>query len=469
MDFSSANTGLWSVILQFGIIAAVILFSNLLRRKIPFIRKTLLPTAVLGGFILLILRSTGLLDIDTNFLEMITYHGIAIGFIALSLRIPDTAIDAKADRLTGPKSGALIIATYLFQGIVGLGITLLLSYTVVPGLFRAAGILLPMGYGQGPGQANNVGSMYESLGFAGGRSFGLSIAAAGYLSACIVGIIYLNVLVRKGKIRLQRYEEVSGSMSVDTFQDKNEIPIAESIDRLSMQFALVLVVYLLTYLTIDGITKLVSAYAGGLSKTLEPLLWGFNFIFGSVLAILVRSIFKMLRRQKWMNRQYQNNYLLSRISGLAFDYMIVAGIASIEFSDLLGLWLPFVLMAIAGAIGTYYFLEYLCKRIFPDYFYEGMVSMYGMLTGTISSGILLLREIDPEFKTPAANNLLTGSSFAILIGAPMLILIGLAPNSDFMTFLTLILMVVYLAPLLLFLLRSGKKREAPKDDVPSGK
>ena len=37
-----------------------------------------------------------------------------------------------------------------------------------------------------------------------------------------------------------------------------------------------------------------------------------------------------------MTRQYQNNYLLSRISGLAFDLMIVAGIASIELRELTG-------------------------------------------------------------------------------------------------------------------------------------
>ena len=48
-----------------------------------------------------------------------------------------------------------------------------------------------------------------------------------------------------------------------------------------------------------------------------------------------------------MNRQYQNNYLLSRFSGLAFDVMIVAGIASINIDDLSGYWLPFLLMAVA--------------------------------------------------------------------------------------------------------------------------
>ncbi|HBG02156.1 MAG TPA: sodium:glutamate symporter, partial [Firmicutes bacterium] len=194
-----------------GIIAATILVANVLRRKIPFIRRTLMPTAVLGGFLLLVVRNTNLMEIDATFLEMITYHCIAIGFIALSLRVPSPDKDGSTDSLTAPKSGALIISTYVIQGIMGLIITLGLAYTFIPNLFGAAGILIPMGFGQGPGQANNVGGMYETLGFAGGRSFGLSIAASGYLCACIVGIAYLNWLVRKGKVKMQHYDEVEES------------------------------------------------------------------------------------------------------------------------------------------------------------------------------------------------------------------------------------------------------------------
>lgn len=88
MDFSAANTSLWNVVIQFGIIAAAILLSTLLRRKLPFVRKTMLPTSVLAGFLLLICRSLGLLELDATFLETATYHGIAIGFIAMSLRVP---------------------------------------------------------------------------------------------------------------------------------------------------------------------------------------------------------------------------------------------------------------------------------------------------------------------------------------------------------------------------------------------
>ncbi|MBO7700655.1 MAG: sodium:glutamate symporter, partial [Eubacteriaceae bacterium] len=90
------------------------------------------------------------------------------------------------------------------------------------------------------------------------------------------------------------------------------------------------------------------------------------------------------------------------------------------------------------------------------------ISMYGMMTGTISSGVLLLREIDPNFETPAANNLVIGSSFAILLGAPLLVLVSLAPKSDLMTLVTLGLIIVYYAVLLCIvnLRRAGKKKDS---------
>ncbi|MCL1817195.1 MAG: hypothetical protein FWG43_06315, partial [Clostridiales bacterium] len=298
---------------------------------------------------------------------------------------------------------------------------------------------------------NNIGTTYENLGFTGGRSFGLSLAAAGYLSACVVGVIYLNILWRKGKFSRTTVEEESGSINIETFQDKGEIPIAESIDKFSIQMALVLGVYLLTYFAILGITTLTSGLGEGLSNTVSTLLWGFNFIIGSAIAMLVRTIFKSLRKAKVMTRQYQNNYLLSRISGFAFDLMIIAGVASINFGDLKGLWLLFMLMSIFGALVTLLYLRWICKRVYPNYYYEGLLSMYGMMTGTISSGVLLLREIDPMFKTPAANNLITGSGMAILFGAPMLALIGIAPVSVANTWLVLGLLMVYSALLVLFM------------------
>ena len=458
MDFSAANTSLWNPMVQLGIIAGLILLANVLRRKIPFVQASLMPTAVLAGFILLLLRTTGILPIDTDFLEMITYHMIALGFIAMALRVPEKTTESVP--MIGSKSGALIVSTYLVQATVGLVISIGLAYTVMPDLFKASGILLPMAYGQGPGQANNVGTTYEALGMTGGRSFGLSLAAAGYLCACVVGVIYLFIMNRQGKLKhIKDKDYVSGSVTIDTYQDENEIPISESVDKLSVQMALVLLLYLLTYLLIYGITTLLETISPGLAKTVGTLLWGFNFIIGSMIAAGCRVFLTSLKKIKWMNRQYQNNYLLSRLSGLAFDFMIVAGIASINIDDLSGLWTPFIMMAVTGGIVTWLYLRFMCKKLYPEYFYEGFLSMFGMLTGTISSGVLLLREIDPELKTPASNNLVIGSSFGIIFGIPMLLVISFAAKSDVTVFLALGFVLLYLALLLLFIFKAGNRKK----------
>lgn len=460
MDFSAANTELWNPVIQIGMIALLILLANVLRRKITFVQKSLLPTAVIAGFVMLLLRQLDIFPIDTQFLEMLTYHALAIGFIAMSLRMPSNEVESEP--MIASKSGALIVSTYLVQAAVGLIISITFAYTIMPDFFKAGGILLPMAYGQGPGQANNVGSTYEALGMDGGRTFGLSLAATGYLCACIVGVILLNILVKAKRFRKGTHDEISGSVTIDTFQDKNEIPISESVDKLSIQVALVVGLYLVTYLVTWGITSLIGMASENLALTVSSLLWGFNFIIGSLLAMGCRTLFKGLHSMKLMKRQYQNNYLLSRISGLAFDVMIVAGIAGINIEDLSGYWLPFLLMAILGGIVTAFHLYFMSKKLYPGYHYEGFLSMFGMLTGTISSGVLLLREIDPQMKTPAANNLVLGSSFGILFAAPVLLLVSLAVQSDMMVFVTLALVFIYFALLMLFIFKAGNKKKRNK-------
>ena len=450
MDYSAANLDLWNGLGQFGLISGAILIAYLMYQRLSFFRKTMMPIAVAGGFMLLAARYLGL-RLDDSLLEAIVYHALALGFIASAFRV--TVKDKKGGGATGIKSGAMIVSTYLLQGIVGLVITLGLSYTLMPGLFRAAGILLPMGFGQGPGQANNVGTMLESAGFQGGRSFGLSIAAMGYLVACSVGVVMLNVLRRKKAIQAPPaavqpaagQEGLSGAMPV-------------SLDALSLQAAGVSVIYLATYWVTRGLTSGILAVAPGASGTVTPLIWGFNFIIGSALAMLFRGMMNKFGRPATPEVIRHKNEILNRISGVCFDYMVVAGIASIRLEDIRGLWAPFLIMTAVGGVVTWLYLSMVCKRVYPDYYSQGLIAMFGMLTGTISSGVLLLREIDPDLSTPAANQLLVGSGFAIILGAPMLVLISVAARSDTLTWISLSIMVVYFAAMVAVILAKGKKK-----------
>ncbi len=458
MEITAQNMELWGGVVQFGILSILLLGANILRTKIKAVRSLLMPTAVLAGFLLLLLRSTGLLSIDIAFLEIITYHGIAIGFIAMSLRVKQNNDFQSEEKFLPLKNGAVLVSAYLVQALIGLVISIILSLTFMPNLFRASGILLPMAYGQGPGQANNIGATYESFGFVGGRSFGLALAAVGFLCACIVGVCYLNILKKKNKASFELFKHEETEISADIFHTKEEIPIAESVDKFSVQMGLVLSLYAFTYLVMYLITTNIDTYAPSLSSLVNPLLLGWNFMVGAAFASITKFIFIKLRKKNIMKHQYQNNYLLNRISGYAFDLMIIAGIGSIDIGKLAGLWVPFILMSIAGGVGTLFFLRWIAKHLYKGYEEQGFVSMFGMLTGTISSGVLLLREIDPMYKTPATNNLLTGTGTAIFLALPILALVGLAPRSPVMPILIIPIASVYLAVMLFIIFKVGKKK-----------
>lgn len=359
------------------------------------------------------------------------------------------------------ETGAVTASTYIIQGLVGLLVTVpLFLWWNHTDFFYAAGLLLPMGYGQGPGQALNFGATFTS--WAGkegimfhGTDFGLSIAATGFIVGSLVGVIYMNHLRRRGKLHISE-KPLCEQYTLSDYESEGEIPHSESIDKLTVQLCLVLLVYALVFLLMFGVEHLSMGEFG--TQTLKPLVWGFNFLWGTLLGILVRWIIGGLRKSKLMSREYINNFTLDRIAGTCFDFMIVAGTAAIDFNNLRGIWLPLLLVCAAGAAVTFFFLLRCCRKLYPDYLYEGFFSMFGMLTGTASNGMILLREIDPRFETPAANNLVLQTIPALAFGFPVLLLMGFAPQSLSNTLASIAILSVILCLFCLFIFRKRRKK-----------
>jgi ESS family glutamate:Na+ symporter len=65
-----------------------------------------------------------------------------------------------------------------------------------------------------------------------------------------------------------------------------------------------------------------------------------------------------------------------------------------------------------------------------------------MLTGTASTGVILLREKDPKFETQASDNLVYHQPWAIVFGFPMLLLLSFAPQSVGKVWITLAVLAV---------------------------
>lgn len=454
----------WQWLVQFCILATALLLGNVLRTKIPFLNRSLLPSALLGGLLLLIFKTIPSCSniINKPMMEIVTYHALGLGFVALALK--NNKIESKSTPMKVIETGALTASTYVIQGIVGLVVSILFFY-FGRRLFYAAGLLLPMGFGQGPGQALNFGKIFEvsaaeqGISFP-GADFGLSIAAMGFIVGSVVGVIYMNFLRRKGMLSRKKLADAKVN-TLEDYEGKGEIPDAESIDKLSVQICMVLFVYFLVYLFTNWIQGMNLGNFG--EKTLKPMLWGFNFLIGTLFGILFKTILKRFKKAKLMSREYINNYMLNRISGFCFDIMIVAGTAAISFEEFGKFVLPFIIIVTLGTIVTFFYVLIVSKHLYPDYKYEGFFSMFGMLTGTASNGMILLREIDPKFETPAANNLVLQTLAAIVLGFPVLLLMGFAPQSMTNAWITLGILVLFWVALTIFMLRTKifkrKKKE----------
>ena len=446
------DSNVWGSFLLIGILLSSLLVANVLRRKVSFLRNSLIPSSVLGGILILIFVAVykvcsggvGLFNAEIfggnaySFMEILTYHCLALGFIASTLKSSDAKM-TKERSVEIFNTGVTTVSTYLLQGILGMGITMVAAL-IIKGFFPAAGLLLPFGFGQGTGQAMNYGTIYETqFGFAGGKSFGLTIAALGFLSAATGGVVHLNILRKKGFTATQ----TKATHNLEKIEEENEIPMQESIDKLTIQIAIIAVAYMVAYLLMYLL--------GNLLPGMKSVIYGFNFLLGVLSATLVKFIIGLLRKSKLMNRVYLNNFLLTRTSNFFFDLMVVAGVAAIRLDILENYWGIMLILGIVGLLSTYAYEILVAKLLFPKYPQEQFLMMYGMLTGTASTGTILLRELDPEFKTPAADNMVYQNFPAIVFGFPMMLLATLAPQKPVLTF---IILVAFFAVMNVILFRS---------------
>ena len=443
----------WSGFNLMAVLLISLLAASILKKIFPALKASLVPTSVLGGGILIVVAGvykaiTGDIMFDTPFfggngtavLEIITYHALALGFIASTLK-PSGSKMTKQRTIEIFNTGVTTVATYLLQGVFGMVISLIAA-KVVKDFFPAAGLLLPFGYGQGTGQALNYGGIYEyDFGFVGGKSFGLTIAALGFLSASIGGVIHLIMLKRKGKVTPP--SELGDDLYGQQIQSPEESPMQESVDKLTVQVALVALSYLIAYLLM--------ALLGSLLPGMKSVIYGFNFLLGVLSATLVKGFMNFLRRKKLLRREHTNSFLLTRTSNFCFDIMVVAGIAAIRLGVLEDYWGIILITGVVGLVITYVYNYYVAKTLFPEYTEEQFLMMYGMLTGTASTGTILLREIDGDFKTPAADNMVYQNFPAIVFGFPIMLLATLAPVKPV---LVLILLTIFFVVLNVILFRS---------------
>lgn len=459
--FESFNDPVWGVIIQITLLLVFLVLGNLLRRVVPFLRKTFIPSALIGGvlFILfnLFIKAVTPNDfeiINPDIMKIVTYHALAIGFIAMSLKVSNNKKKSGLGTLS-IQNGLITGATYMIQAVFGI-LAVLIFMWCGKSIFYALGIELPLAFGQGPGNAMTWDMNFGKAGSGTDGSFGLTLASIGFIVASVVGVIYLNFHRSTGALTK---EEMIAQRKVEEFVEEHEIEDNDSVDKLSIQIGIVAVCYALTFGIMYGLAQF--------GQFVSNIAWGFNFIFGVISATLVKVILTQLRKKKVIKYQYINNYQMDRISGLAFDLMIIAGVAAINFKRLEGFVGVIIVLTVIGTFVTYGYVRLITRHCykFKGIEHEMFLVNFGTLTGTASNGMILLREVDTQYKTPASDIFVISQFPAMIAVAPLLLLLDFSSKSLTNVYITLgicaLLAIVYTG-VILFLSKKFREREAKK-------
>ena len=467
-DFTLANySAVWAFLVQMGLLFLFLMLGNILRRTIPLFRKCLIPSALLGGTLLLVVniiaKQFDFMLVDNRLMQVITYHCLAIGFAAMSLKTEKST--HKTNKIQVLEFGALQGGTYMLQAFVGLGITLILFLLTRYGdkiISYVSGLILPLAFGQGPGNALSWDINFTNTPaaqFAGNGSFGLSLASIGFVVASVLGVLYINIYKKRGDLHIRK-SGADAEGAEEYFAGANEIPDNESVDKFTIQVGFVALAYALSF----GFMCLL----GALSDFTNSIAWGFNFLWASLAAMLIKFVVKHLRKSELMHRSYINNYQMDRISGLAFDLMIVAGVSAIEINDIKGYILPIVILSVVGAVITYIYVRKVSKACFKGFEHEMFLMSFGTLTGTASNGMILMKEVDPGLRTPTSSLYILSNFPAMVMIAPLLFLLGFASKSLTNAIIAFVIFLVLWTAYTVFLFRRKlfKKKFADKPVTP---
>ncbi len=401
-----------------GFMSVLLLVGVLLRRYVPFFRKSLLPASIIAGIIGFILINAGVIPISQSVFETVSFHLLNLSFMSITLATTKKVVTNEAE----PKNeknvrgglwlalmwGALISV----QIVVGGLISLVFWKTGWNGFDPLYGMLSAHGFAQGPVQALSMAKTWissvhgESLQDA--AQIGLFFAMIGYLSAMLIGVPICNRFFKKNLAALPKSDS-DIELENGLYQRETEVPLGNqtthraSIDTLTFQWALMLGIYFVTYILVSI-----------LDPNHTTMLYSMMFVWAILIANLVVFILRKLKADHLVDTGVQHS-----ITNFCTDAALVACMMSVTIGVVVKYLVPLIVVSVAVVAVTIGLTWVLAKKT-GKYAAERFITVFGIATGTAITGLLLLRILDPQGETPVTKEVVWWNIFqmvtAILIG-----------------------------------------------------
>ena len=377
-----------SAVVVFVSLCVLLVAGKFLRVQIPLLQRLYLPSSVIGGVI-------GLLGFTFfgEFLppEIKTTASKCPGFL-INVIFATIFLGASVPKVKEVLKFALPQLTMgqilaWGQYVVGLGLAGFV-FTRLFGVPAAFGNLLEIGFEGGHGTVGGMADAFTAYGWEDGIALGYTVATIGMIIGIVFGMVMIQIAHKRGVVK-----EVKGFKDRKIFERRGihlrasrpsaglQTVYSDSIDSLAWHVAVV------------GLSMLIG-YAIHCCIPMKGFpLFPLCMIGGVILSVVTR----LMRLDLLVDRVQ-----MERISGASLDFLVVSAVATIRLEVVAKNWQPLVILVVAGAIWSVWCIFFIAPKIFRTAWFERAIAEFGQATGVTATGLMLLRTVDPENRTPAA-------------------------------------------------------------------
>ena len=412
-------------------VAVLLILGVALRQGLSLFRWLYIPASVIAGFLgLMIIQALhaggGALDqwAVSQSGTLSDWPGWLIAIVFAGMLIDRKPMPPGESARRVARQGLMVWVIVLGETAVGL----LAVWLLIQGAYdvpNSLGMLIETGFAGGHGTAAAMGEVFAhpKVSLEGGKDLGMLMATFGLVFGIVSGILWINIGIRRNWISAVKKKELG--TETESFATIGQAKISgDTIDPLLLQviwLALAFGIGLFFQYAVmrtagrldiwiaamdvaqaSEVDETVVAASQQLSDRLTisnvvdfPL-----FIYTLFGGLLVQSALRILSCERLID-----GATIGRLTSTAMDVLVVAAIASLNLSVVAALALPFLILFCCGAAWTAFCLLVLARWLLPgEYWFQLGLINYGMSTGTTATGFVLLKMVDPELTSGAAED-----------------------------------------------------------------
>ncbi|MCD8351380.1 MAG: hypothetical protein LUC93_12300 [Planctomycetaceae bacterium] len=382
------------------LLGTFLLAGFVIRELVRPLQKLFIPSAVIGGALALVMgqQVLGVTTIPSSFERL---SGVLINLIMTAIVF---GVTINRQRIKSYVDYTAVIATtYGAQLAVGvtLGAVLTFFWTDLP---HAWGIMGVFSFWGGHGTAASAGAVFQEMGVEDNLGMGMILSTVGLIVAIVAGMMMANWGLRRNKAAYFKVDaKTDDSVYRGPLPPELRKPIgletvsSAGINSLALQLALMMF----------------CMYLGGSFFGWIKAAYNINIpviVHGMLAAILLWPLLLKLNASAYVDKTSINN-----LSGLCLELVICSAVATIRLDLVTTFIVPILIYSIIiGALSV--FLNLWAARRFcsVDWFEKG-ITAFGQGTGNTSTGLALLRCVDPDLRSSATEACGIGTSLFIPI------------------------------------------------------